>query len=213
MRKIVSVITARGGSKGIPLKNLVDVCGQPLIYYSIKESLKSNVDETWVSTDSSQIGNISQKFGAKIHVRPDNLAGDIIMPDETLVHFAKHNTFDLLVFIQPTSPMIKYGYINKGINMMESGKYDSVFTVTKEHWLPRWNEQGEPIGWKINERPRRQDRPHTFIENGMFYITTRDNLLDSKLRYTGKIGFVEIPIADSFQVDNTEDLELVRKII
>ena len=97
--------------------------------------------------------------------------------------------------------------------MIESGEYDSVFTATKEHWLPRWNKNVEPIDWDIYNRPRRQDKPELYTENGMFYITRRENLLTSKLRYSGKIGVVEIPLIDSFQVDTTEDLELIRKII
>jgi len=211
--KIVSLITARGGSKGIPLKNIVDVNGKPLIWYSINASSNSKVSETWVSTDSEKIAILSKGYGAKSLNRPTHLADDIIMPDDSIVHFANCVDFDWVVFIQPTSPMIKSKYIDRGIEMIESGEYDSVFTATKEHWLPRWNKNVEPIDWDIYNRPRRQDKPELYTENGMFYITRRENLLTSKLRYSGKIGVVEIPLIDSFQVDTTEDLELIRKII
>jgi CMP-N,N'-diacetyllegionaminic acid synthase len=211
--KIVSLITARGGSKGIPNKNIIDVNGKPLISYSISASLGSNVDETWVSTDSDKIKMVSEECGAKVIDRPKHLADDISMPDDSLLHFAKHNDFDILVFIQPTSPMIKSQYINDGIDMIKSGKYNSVFTVTKEHWIPRWDKDIEPMDWNIYERPRRQDKLESYIENGMFYITKRKHLLASKLRYSGIIGVVEIPLMDSFQVDSEEDLELIRKII
>jgi N-acylneuraminate cytidylyltransferase len=97
--------------------------------------------------------------------------------------------------------------------MIKSGKYDSIFTATKEHWLPRWNKNVEPVDWNIHNRPRRQDKSELYVENGMFYITKRENLLRSKLRYSGKMGVVEIPLKDSFQVDNENDLELIRKII
>ena len=121
--------------------------------------------------------------------------------------------FDVMIFIQPTSPMIKSKYINEGIKMIKSGKYDSVFTVTKEHWTPRWNSNVEPVDWDIHNRPRRQDKEDLYIENGMFYITKRDNLLTSKLRYSGRKGFVKIPLTDSFQIDTREDLDLIRKLI
>ena len=211
--KIVSLITARGGSKGIPNKNIIDVNGKPLISYSISASLGSNVDETWVSTDSDKIKMVSVECGSKVIDRPKHLADDISMPDDSLLHFASKKDFDILVFIQPTSPMIKSQYINDGIEMIKSGKYNSVFTVTKEHWIPRWDKDVEPVDWNIYERPRRQDKLESYIENGMFYITKREHLLASKLRYSGIIGVVDIPLMDSFQVDSKEDLELIRKII
>ena len=90
--KIVSVITARGGSKGIPRKNIVDINGKPLIWYSINASLKSNVDETWVSTEDKEIKKISLQCGAQVIDRPIELADDIIMPDEALVcYFLRFN--------------------------------------------------------------------------------------------------------------------------
>ena len=211
--KLVSVITARGGSKGIPRKNMLDLNGNSLIYYSIRASLESNVDDTWVSTDDKEIKEISNKYGAKVIDRPEHLCNDVVMPDEALLHFANEEHFDILVFIQPTSPLIKSKYINEGIEMIKSGKYDSIFTATKEHWLPRWNKNVEPVDWNIHNRPRRQDKSELYVENGMFYITKRENLLRSKLRYSGKMGVVEIPLKDSFQVDNENDLELIRKII
>ena len=116
-----------------------------------------------------------------------------------------------MVFIQPTSPLIKSADINKGLEMMD--KHDSVFSVTKEHWIPRWTMDVEPYEWEIDNRPMRQDKSETYIENGAFYITKRKNLLESGLRYSGKIGVVEIPLSRSFQIDTLEDLELVEKLL
>ncbi len=211
--KIVSLIPARGGSKEIPNKNIIDVNGKPLLSYSIDASLHSKVDETWVSSDSNEIGKVAEKYGARFITRDKELANDIIMPDATLVDFKYRVDFDVLVFIQPTSPMIKSEYINQGIDKLLSENLHSVFSVTKEHWLPRWNERVEPIEWEIDNRPRRQDKETSYIENGMFYITRKNILTQNKLRYGGKMGFIEIPLHDSFQVDSEEDLELVRKIL
>ena len=215
--KIVSLITARGGSKGIPLKNLVDVNGKPLIYYSINASSQSSVDETWVTTDSKEIADVSKKHEAKVLMRPDQLANDIIMPDDSLIHFADNEDFDILVFIQPTSPMVKKEYIDGAINMLLTDGYDSIFTAHKYHWLPEWlcvANTCTSVGWDVNARPRRQDiGQNIYIENGMFYITTRESLLETKLRYGGRIGMFEIPLLDSFQVDTQEDLDLIRKLI
>ena len=92
-------------------------------------------------------------------------------------------------------------------------EYDSVFSVTKEHWIPRWTEDVKPHEWEIDNRPMRQDKPELYIENGAFYITKRENLLKSKLRYSGKMGVVEIPLSRSFQVDDKDDLFLIETIL
>ena len=210
-KTVVSLITARGGSKGIPKKNIQYVNGKPLIWYTINSSKNSIVNDTWVSTDDEEIAEISEKCGAKILWRPKELADDIIMPDASLVHFAENVDFDGLVFIQPTSPLLEAKYIDKGIEMMN--EYDSVFSAYKEHWLPRWNKNGIPIDWNVDERPRRQDMEETFVENGALYITTKKNLLDSGLRYSGNIGIIEMPMLKSFQVDSKHDLEIMEKLL
>ena len=209
--KVVSVIPARGGSKGIPLKNIVELGGKPLISYTIESSKQSNVDETWVSTDSSEIASVVSEYGVKVIERPEDISTDTSQSEEALLHSARDSEFDVLVFIQPTSPLIKSEDINKGLEMMD--KYDSVFSVTKEHWIPRWTMDVKPFEWEIDNRPMRQDKPETYIENGAFYITKRKNLLESKLRYSGKIGVVEMPLSRSFQIDTKEDLELIEKLI
>ncbi|OUT95530.1 MAG: hypothetical protein CBB96_03635 [Gammaproteobacteria bacterium TMED36] len=216
--KIVSVITARGGSKGIPKKNLVDLNGKPLIYYSIRASMDSYVGETWVSTDCEDIAEVSDFYGAHVLMRPSELAGDVIMPDEALIHFAEDQIFDILVFIQPTSPLIKSIYINDAVDLMDELNCDSIFTAHKHHWLPKWKEDDwgdmSPLGWDINNRPRRQDIDKgVYIENGMLYVTTRDSLIKNNLRYGDDVAMLEIPLIDSFQVDNEDDLNLIRRLI
>ena len=209
--KIVSVILARGGSKGIPFKNIKKLCDKPLISYVIQASKNSNVDETWVSTDSMKIATVAGAFGAKIILRPDNISTDTSQSEEALIHFAEKKDFDIMVFIQPTSPLIKPEDINSGLEMMN--EHDSVFSVTKNHWIPRWTMDVKPYKWDIKNRPMRQDKPETYLENGAFYITKKKSLLDSKLRYSGNIGVVEMPLKRSFQIDTLEDLKLVEKIL
>tara|TARA_R110001583_G_scaffold36260_13_gene119519 strand:+ start:1548 stop:2186 length:639 start_codon:yes stop_codon:yes gene_type:complete len=210
---IKTLITARGGSKCIPKKNIIDVNGYPLIKYSIDASVASKALETWVSTDDEEIKHTSLSCGARVIDRPEELCGDIIMPDAALVHFAENNNFDILVFLQPTSPLIEPRYINRGINAVISGECDSCFSAYKEHWLPRWREDTEPHMWDINNRPRRQDREELYVENGAMYVTTKQQLLNSGLRYGGKIKIIEMPQYKSFQVDTKEDLHLIRKMV
>ena len=212
--KIISVLLARGGSKGIPFKNIVDLNGKPLISYTIEASLQSNVDETWVSTDSSEIASVSSTYGASVIDRPSDISTDTSQSEEALLHFTDNHDFDIMVFIQASSPLIKSEDIDKGLKMMD--EYDSVFTVHKEHWLPRWTLDVKPSGWGMDKwpnRPMRQEVSERYVENGAFYITRRDSLLDSKLRYSGNIGALQLPLERSFGIDTYEDLELVNKII
>ena len=211
--KIVSVILARGGSKEIPSKNIINVKGKPLIYYTIKASQESNVHETWVSTDCAKIKKVAQKFNANVLDRPKIISQDFSKSEEALIHFSEKIEFDVLVFIQPTSPLLKSKDINKGIRLILDEGYNSVFSVYKQHWIPRWTLDIKPINWKTNNRPMRQEVNDEYVENGAFYITTKTSLLKSQLRYSGKKNIVVMPLSRSFQIDTLEDLKLIQGLL
>ena len=211
--KIVSLILARGGSKGIPRKNLIPLNGKPLLYYSITNSLKAEVNETWVSTEDSEMKKTSLRYGAKVLDRPLEISTDTSKCEEALLHFAANVDFDILVFIQNTSPLVSPEEINNGIRKVKSGEFDSVFSAYLEHWVPRWSTDITPIGWNTSARPRRQQKPEVYVENGAFYITTRKNLLESGIRYSGKIGIVEMPFSRSFQIDTIDEARLIEKLM
>ena len=210
---VVSVILARGGSKGIPRKNIVDINGKPLLAYTIEASINSGVDHTWVSTDDADIAAVANKYGARILRRPTRLATDRSTSESALLHFAEEVDFEHVVFIQPTSPLLKSEYIDSGIAMI--GEYDSIFSAYVQHWTPRWTKTlpSEPIGWEPDNRPRRQDADEVYVENGAFYITTREAFEKSKLRYSGRVGYYRMPLKRSFQIDTQEELDLIRNLI
>ena len=209
--RTVSLLPARGGSKGIPNKNIAPLNGKPLIYYAIQASLNSESQETWVSTDNDEIKRVSIECGARVIDRPAEISKDYSQSEEALLHFCSEVDFDTLVFIQPTSPLVESTYIDTGIQMMN--EHDSVFSVYKEHWVPRWTKEINPDEWDVNNRPMRQQMDEKYVENGAFYITKKDNLLQSKLRYSGKIGVVEMPLYKSFQIDTEEDLALIGNML
>jgi len=212
--KIVSVILARGGSKGIPSKNIIDLKGKPLISYTIQASQKSNVDSTWVSTDCPKIKTISETLNANVIDRPKEISGDFSKSEEALLHFSKKIDFDILVFIQPTSPLLKSEDINQGIKLLlNDNKCSSVFSVYKQHWLPKWSLDIEPLNWDVKNRPMRQEVDEEYIENGAFYITKKNDLLNSKLRYSGKKNVVIMPYLRSFQIDTLDDLNLIEGLL
>ena len=213
MMKFVTIILARGGSKGIPKKNIVKINGKPLISYTINIAKKTFANNIWISTDCSEIKQVALQYDVNVIDRPHNISGDLASSEDALLHFANNIDFDAMVFIQPTSPLVKKEDINKGIELILKQDYDSVFSVYKEHWVPRWSKTSKPIDWNINQRPMRQHKEAHFVENGAFYITSKENLLRSRMRYSGKIGLYEMPLSRSLQIDTKDDLELVKKII
>jgi len=213
--KSVAIILARGGSKGIPKKNIIKINNKPLLEYSIKAAQMSHIDEVWVSTDCNDIKSVAINLGVQVLDRPKKLSTDWSKSEDALIHFSENISFDLAVFLQPTSPLISFKDINNGLKMMndKSKNYDSIFSAYKEHWLPRWSNDSRPINWDIQARPMRQEVEELFVENGAFYITTYKAFKKSQLRYSGNIGIYEMPFSRSFQIDTKDDLLLIERLI
>lgn len=211
--KIISLILARCESKGIPKKNIYNLNGYPLIHYTINTSKKSNVNETWLSTDCNEIKNIALSYDINVIDRPKEFSTDLSSSEEALLHFAKNIDFDILVFIQPTSPLLEYNDVNNGIDKILNENYDSIFSVSISNDLLIWDENLKPINYDPLNRGRRQDRKSLYIENGAFYITKKECLLKSKCRISGKLGFIEIPYWRSFQIDDYDDLYGIEKLM
>jgi N-acylneuraminate cytidylyltransferase len=208
-KKVLTLIPARGGSKEIPKKNIIDIEGKPLLSYAINASIKSDVDETWVSTEDDEIANIAYLYGSQVIKRPVELSTDDASSESALLHFVNNtDDFDILVFLQATCPFIKSEDINNAIKLMN--KYDSVISVSKfDQFL--WN--GKIPMYNIHNRKRRQNREQTYIETGSMFVTTVENLLKSKNRISKNIGFVEVPKWRSMDIDTQDDLELARSIM
>ena len=113
--------------------------------------------------------------------RPEELATDLILNEPSLIHFAEEVDFDFLIFIQPTSPFIKSKYINQGIKLMLTGKYDSVFTATKKHWVPHWDLKINPVGWNINNRPEDKKEMNIMKKMECFIFPLKDSFLKVNL--------------------------------
>ena len=201
----------------MPRKNIADICGKPLVQYVLEAADASKyITERYVSTEDAEIKQVVEKIGAKVIDRPKDLATDSAKCEDALTHFAEQVDFDIVCFIQTTSPLVLSSDLDKGIEMVASGKYDSVFSTTVETWIPKWIAAGDivkPVNWTPQKRPRRQQMPELLIENGAFYITKKEHLIKSRLRYSGKIGSVEMPLKRSFQIDTPDELELIRSII
>ncbi|MFA5133312.1 MAG: acylneuraminate cytidylyltransferase family protein [Patescibacteria group bacterium] len=217
-KKIFVLIPARGGSKGIPGKNIKLLCGKPLISYNINAAKKSKyLDGVYVSTDDKEIAEISKSCGADVIERPAEYATDGASSELALLHFAEAYDFDLLVFLQCTSPLTTEADIDGAIEKYSSGGYDSLLSVCKDRggFLCggfTWGEAGRSLNYNYENRKRRQDFGETYRENGAIYIMSKKGLLSHKNRLYGKIGLYVMPGARSFEIDEPEDWNFLEKI-
>jgi CMP-N,N'-diacetyllegionaminic acid synthase len=206
--KVVTIIPARGGSKGIPRKNLITLRGKPLISYAISASIASNVHETWVSSEDNEILSVASAAGAKTIRRPDELATDTASSEGVLLHFAAQVDFDILVFLQATSPLIIPEDINRGLLLMQ--KYDSIVSVTENNQFT-WT--GGIPNYDPYNRKRRQELEQSYLETGSMFITKKSALISSENRISGQVGLLEVPRNRSFDIDTYDDLEIIKALI
>ncbi|MFH1308559.1 MAG: acylneuraminate cytidylyltransferase family protein [Patescibacteria group bacterium] len=208
-KKIVAIIPARGGSKGIPKKNIKLLAGKPLIAWTIEQAKSSKyIEEIYVSTDDPVIAEISKLYGAKVIERPAEFATDAASSESVLLHFAEQVDFDVLVFLHCTSPL-RYPYqIDEAIGAFIKDGADSLLTgYTNDSFL--WDGKGNSINYDFRNRPNRQDKEWEFVENGSFYITSKENLLRERNFLGGKIHHYLMPKWMSFEIDEPFDFELI----
>jgi N-acylneuraminate cytidylyltransferase len=220
---ILSIIPARGGSKGIPGKNIRPVGGKPLLAWSIEQARQtSRISRVFVSTDSPEIAAVASNYGADIIERPPEISGDAASSESCLVHAldylkAKENLEpDLVVFLQPTSPLREADDIQKAIETLEREQADSLFSACRvEGFVWRVEKDGTPRSFTYDHknRPRRQDAPEDLIENGSIYIFKPWVLRKFNNRLGGKIAVYRMPALNSFQIDEPADLELIEHLM
>jgi len=208
--KILVVIPARGGSKGIPRKNIRLMNGLPLISYAIKTALGSSFNpDVYVSTDSEEIAAVAIKFGAKVLMRDSALAGDMVTLDpviyDALVKAEKENkcTYDLIITMQPTSPLTSVNTLDKAIKEFISKKYNTLISVVNKPHLS-WTEKDNKIVPAFEKRLNRQQLPKNYLETGAFVITDKDSI-SSSTRIGKKIGVFEVPEKEAVDIDNEAD--------
>ncbi len=200
-KKILAITLARGGSKGIKNKNIKKILGKPLIYYTIKEALKSKlINDYIISTDSKAILNVSKKFGAKVpFLRPKKYSSDKATSASALKHavlwMEKHNKikYDFIVELMCTNPLKKKSDIDGVINKIIKTKAESVIAVhrLKDHHPRRIKKivNDKIVDFCLPEKAesRRQDlKPNAYIRSGSIYAMKRDFLIKKNLRYGGK---------------------------
>ena len=220
--KILSIIPARGGSKGIPLKNLIKLNKKPLLEYTVNASLESSlITKTIVSTDNVKISDYALKLGAEVIKRPLKLSTDKMAIEPVIFHtldvLKKKQNFipDLIVLLQNTSPLRNSKHIDESIQLLLKKKYDSVFSAFKSHYflwemLPKGS---KPINYSPKKRPNRQEMHNQFIENGALFVTKYASFIKNACRISDKIGIYEMPEKLSYQIDSEYDKKLIENIL
>ncbi len=220
----VCTINARGGSKGVPGKNLSLVNGLPLIQHSIEQAIESGLfDVIAVSSDSSKILDIAAQCGVMSISRPADLATDTApklpaIQDAVLQAEAILGTkFNVVVDLDATSPLRDVLDIKGAVQLLESGNFESVFTATPARRSPYFNQVSvdKNGSWGPVVRPetpvyRRQDAPETYDMNASIYVWSRDALIEKGSVFLTSTGMYLMPESRSWDIDTMNDLEFVR---
>jgi len=226
-RKIIGVIPARGGSKGIYKKNLVDINGKPMLYYTIKSSINSNLDRIILSSEDKDIIKVGKEYGLEVpFIRPKNLSEDNSHTQDVILHALKwleeneNYKVHSVMTLQPTSPLRKTNHINEAINKFIKEGTNSLISINKKTSKPPWwllkkNKNGLiDLFFKDYEYPfnlERQQFPELYSPDGSIFITKRDFLFKNKSLFDfDNCSYYEIDEKYSIDVDNYVDLEMVK---
>lgn len=212
---ITAVIPARAGSKGIPRKNMIEVCGKPLIGWTIEQALAARtVDEVLVTSDSREIGEYARSLGADWFSRSDMTATDTAPSEAALIEVMDCLKYevDLFVFLQATSPIRQPNDIDGAVQRLRQVEADSLFSARHIEGYT-WT-AGSVVTPNYQERqPRQFQCLRRLEENGSIYVYRPDVLRKYKNRLGGKIDFWEMHPLDSFQVDTPSDVPIIEQLI
>ncbi len=187
-KSFLAIIPARGGSKRVPRKNVLDLCGKPLIAWSIESGLNSKcIDKVIVSSDDDEILKLSEKFGAETIKRPDDLASDTATTFDAIKHTIDNlEKYDYVVLLQPTSPLRNAYHINEAIELLEAKNADAVVSICEMDHSPLWSntlpEDNSMSNFLRDEilNKRSQDLDTYYRLNGAIYICETNKLLENK---------------------------------
>lgn len=219
MNHTVAIIPARAGSKGIPGKNLINVCGKPLLAWSILQAMASkNIDSVWVTSDGDEILTVAEEYGANPIKRPCDISGDTASSESAWLHaldFIEGKTnrkIDVVIGMQATSPIRETNDLDYALEYYLTGEYDSLLSVSKIEDFFVWEEDKKgrfvSVNYDYQDRKPRQMIKEQYRENGSFYIFTPELMRKTGNRLGGKIGRHVMEFYKMFQIDSYEDIRI-----
>ncbi|MDN4483525.1 acylneuraminate cytidylyltransferase [Demequina lignilytica] len=218
--KAVAIIPARGGSKGVPGKNVARVGGVPLVARAVRAALAApSIDAVYVSTDDADIAAAARGAGAEIIDRPAAIAGDTATSESALLH-----ALDVLVsqgvepralaFLQATSPFIDAAALDTAVRDVLGGTYDSMFSAYETYAFLWAHGDAGAVGVNHDHsfRPRRQDREPHYQETGAFYVMDVAGFRERGFRFFGRVGIAEVAQSSGVEIDDLHELALARAL-
>ena len=227
-KSIIAMIPARGGSRGLPGKNIKELCGKPLIAWSIESGLGSKyIDEVMVTTDSEAIAHIAREFGASVpFMRPTELASDTATSFDAIKHAINfyekelHRIFDYIVLLEPTSPLREKGDIDRMIDKIISmeERFDAIVSLGEVHEHPSimkklMGDEIEPYCQELVMATRRQDNAIAYFPYGVAYIVKMKTLLEEKSFYPSRTTYQMIKRYQCYEIDDIYDFLTIENIM
>lgn len=220
--KAVAIIPARGGSKGVPRKNALPLAGKPLVAWSIDQAKAAkHVDRVVVSTDDPEIATISQRYGAQVVMRPDEISGDAASSESAVLHALDQLAEegykpDLTVFLQCTSPLTIAEDIDGCVEAMLEQQADTALAVIDFHYFV-WRNDASGNATGINHdksvRQLRQDREQQLLETGAIYVMNTAGFKQHKHRFFGKTATYIMPQHRRLEIDEPVDFEVAEHLL
>ncbi|WP_096715068.1 acylneuraminate cytidylyltransferase [Microbacterium sp. SZ1] len=219
--RAVAIIPARGGSKGVPRKNVQRVGGVPLIERAVRSALAAEgIDLVVVSTDDAEIAAVASAAGAVVVRRPDELSGDTASSESAILHAldeieAAGERVEVVAFLQATSPFISSQALAGAVREVRDDRADSVFSAFETYgflWARTGDDAAVAINHEAGHRPRRQDREPHYLETGAFYVFRADGFREARHRFFGRIRIAEVPEWSAIEIDDAQQLEIARAL-
>ena len=220
--KFVAIILARGGSKGIPHKNIININGKPLLNYSIEQCINAGIKEIYTSSDDEKILQVAKDAGSNIILRPNNISGDLATSESGWIHAVEKipnldKKNDWIFAPQVTSPIRETFDVKNALELATTKNFDSIFSAVKLEDFFLWQKHQNkfrPINYDFKKRLRRQDiKEFTYLENGSFFLFKPYGLIKNNNRLHGRIGITEMEKSKMFQIDNKEDIKIVESML
>lgn len=216
---VTAFIPVRGGSKSIPLKNIKEFCGKPLVCWNIEALVRCpNIDEIIIATDSEKIANVVESYKypkVKIFWRSKENAQDSASTESVMLEYldsAKLSNNTIFMLVQATSPLTQTEHFCEALNKFRDGKYDSMLSCVRSYRF-FWDKDGRSKNYDYKNRPRRQDFEGELMENGAFYINSVGNILKDKNRLSGNIGIYIMPEYTSHEIDEPDDWIILENLM
>tara|TARA_B100001250_G_scaffold412412_1_gene443548 strand:+ start:12324 stop:13013 length:690 start_codon:yes stop_codon:yes gene_type:complete len=220
-KTFLAVIPARGGSKRLPKKNVLDLCGKPLIAWSIEAGLKSNyIDKVVVSSDDKEILDIAIQYKSEIIKRPSDLASDSASSFDVVQHTIKKlERYDYVILLQPTSPLRNHKHIDEAIVLLDNKNADAIISVCEMDHSPLWSNTLNSDGAMNNFlkedvlNKRSQDLENYYRLNGAIYICRISKFLKEREFFLKENVYAyNMDRSSSIDIDDKIDLEFARTL-